>query len=113
MWPESDTPWKGFAVSTTSQSNAKRPARRADFLEFGVGDLFEVWSLGIWIFLLLAAWGLLVDSRALATEVVKTNATPSAGNEIHWSLKPVTRPKVPAVANPKWKARNPIDHFIF
>jgi hypothetical protein len=37
----------------------------------------------------------------------------AAENETHWSLKPVTRPNVPAVANRKWKARNPIDPFIF
>jgi hypothetical protein len=31
----------------------------------------------------------------------------------HWSLQPVTRPQIPPVGNPRWKPRNPIDHFIF
>src|SRR5438309_291135 len=34
-------------------------------------------------------------------------------DQIHWSLEPVIRPVVPSVAIPKWKARNPIDNFIF
>jgi len=52
-----------------------------------------------------------------ATETGKTNIQPRIGepttNATHWSLKPVNRPKIPPVGNPKWKPRNPIDNFIF
>lgn len=56
------------------------------------------------------------------------NHLPTAGNEAtnssvqvkaekqtetHWSLKPVTRPEVPHLAQTKTKPRNPIDNFIF
>jgi len=50
---------------------------------------------------------------ALAKELVEANAQPSVTNEIHWSLKPITRPAEPSIANAKWKARTPIDNFIF
>jgi hypothetical protein len=40
-------------------------------------------------------------------------ASAATADETHWSLKPVARPTVPALANPKWKPRNPIDNFVF
>src|ERR1051326_6011172 len=39
--------------------------------------------------------------------------TPASITNTHWSLQPISRPKVPPVGNPRWKPRNPIDHFIF
>src|SRR5258706_13170995 len=33
--------------------------------------------------------------------------------QIHWSLRPVTRPEPPKTSNRKWKARNQIDNFIY
>src|SRR5436309_123780 len=56
-------------------------------------------------------------AHVLAAEREGTNVSSQigkeTGNEMHWSLKPVTRPKVPPVARTKWKPRNPIDNFIF
>src|SRR5437667_11927037 len=74
-----------------SSIGASESARRkaAGSLEFGV------WDLGFGISLLVCAFA----SGALA-------------DETHWSLKPVARPTVPAVADPKWKPRNPIDNFV-
>src|SRR6266404_6230901 len=60
---------------------------------------------------LLIAIGCLVIWTAVADEPTKTNAAPDT--EIYWSLKPVSRPPVPAVANRKWKPRNPIDTFLY
>ncbi len=75
---------------------------------------------GTWI-LDLGSWGffrpwvccLALVPCALAKELVEANAQPSVTNEIQWSLKPITRPAVPSIANAKWKARTPIDNFIF
>ena len=55
--------------------------------------------------------GCLVIWTAVADEPTKTNAAPDT--EIYWSLKPVSRPPVPTVANRKWKPRNPIDIFLY
>src|SRR6266404_8963266 len=60
---------------------------------------------------LLIAIGCLVIWTAVADEPTKTNAAPDT--EIYWSLKPVSRTPVPAVANRKWKPRNPIDTFLY
>ncbi len=41
---------------------------------------------------------------------LQTNAPQASA---HWSLKPIVRPELPPVPDPNWRARNPIDHFIF
>src|SRR5207237_8541422 len=38
---------------------------------------------------------------------------PETQGETHWAQRPVIRPSVPVLSGPKWKARNPIDNFIF
>ena len=57
------------------------------------------------------ALAVLLIACAAAAAPAETNA--SADAEVHWSLKPVTRPAVPRIANRKWKARNPIDNFLY
>jgi hypothetical protein len=56
--------------------------------------------------------GLALTGFAAQTRPTATPADTNSSAQTHWSLLPVTRPKVPAVSNRKWKARNPIDHFV-
>ncbi len=76
----------------------------------GAWRLLFLWGLE------LGAWSLFLtliyNIPALAAETASAETKPPASEETHWSLKPVTRPIVPAVQVGKWKARNPIDNFI-
>ena len=58
----------------------------------------------------LMCWMLWLPAATAQTE---SRSTPSVTNmtELHWSLKPVVRPNLPKAS--KWKARTPIDNFIF
>src|SRR5262249_17753659 len=58
----------------------------------------------------LGMWGAVVWV-ASATE--PQGGAPAAEQTNHWSLKPITRPVVPPVANRKWKVRTPGDNFIY
>ena len=64
---------------------------------------FQGCILCFWLFVFAAA-----ASPAGGTETRSSEAA-----EIHWSLKPITQPKIPSLADRKWKARNPIDNFTF
>ena len=71
---------------------------------------FVCWAL------ILGGW--CANRPGVTLEAQETNVsfhgpgTRVAARETHWSLKPLQRPEVPAVLDPGWKARNPIDHFI-
>jgi len=75
-----------------------------------------VWRLKLFWTLALGCWSFFFLARVFAVVASPTGATntPSVdADQTHWSLKPVTRPTVPAMPAGKWKSRNPIDNFIF
>src|ERR1043166_8160602 len=77
------------------------------FLGFGIWDLgFKTWCLS-------GAWSLMFGAFLMVANPANAAETSASITNTHWSLQPVTRPQIPPVGNPRWKPRNPIDHFIF
>src|SRR5689334_21913539 len=58
----------------------------------------------------LMCWMLWLPAATAQTES-RSTASVTNMTELHWSLKPVVRPNLPKAS--KWKARTPIDNFIF
>jgi hypothetical protein len=62
----------------------------------------------------VCAGALLLANGAPASETnLAAPNSDKSDKETHWSLKPVTRPIPPPIANRKWSPRNPIDNFIY
>ncbi len=68
-------------------------------------------GLVVWLILLGVANVASAAGKERIVSASETNQTPE--KESHWSLKAIAQPKVPAVPDRHWKARNPIDNFVF
>src|ERR1051325_5751459 len=77
------------------------------FLGFGIWDLgFKTWCFS-------GAWSLMFGAFLMVANPANAAETSPSITNSHWSLQPISRPKVSPVANPRWKPRNPVDNFIF
>ncbi len=62
---------------------------------------------------LLFCFVLCCDLEGLRVVAEPISLNSQTNSELHWSLKPVVRPAISPVSHSQWKARSPIDNFIY